>query len=76
VNSAELIRWLAVRPFQPFRICFSDGTSIEVLHAEDAIPLRGTALVARRRAPEVAREPYTTISLLHVVRIEPIPSDN
>jgi len=35
VNSAELLRWLALQPFIPFRICFSDGELIEVLHKED-----------------------------------------
>jgi hypothetical protein len=75
VNSAELVAWLARVPFHPFRICFTDGTSIEVLHSEDVIAFRGIAHVARRRTSNVAREPFTSISLLHIVRIEPIPAD-
>jgi hypothetical protein len=65
-----------MQPFHPFRICFSDGASIEVLHKEDVMPYRGTARIARRRTPGVLTEPYTSISLLHIVRIEPIPPEN
>jgi hypothetical protein len=36
------------------------------------IALKGTALVARRDVSGIPAEPYTTISLLHVVRLEPI----
>jgi hypothetical protein len=35
VNSAELIRWLKRVPFRRFRICLTDGTSIDILHPEE-----------------------------------------
>lgn len=74
MNSAELHRWLAVRPFQPFRICMTDGAKLDVLHPDAIIVMKGTAYIARRSAPGVLTEPHSTISLLHVVRIEPIES--
>ena len=72
MNSAELIRWLKRVPFRRFRICLTDGTHIDVLHPEEVIALKGTALVARRDVSGIPAEPYTAISLLHVVRLEPI----
>src|SRR5258708_3223624 len=76
VNSAEIIRWLKRIPFRRFRICLTDGTGIDVLHPEEVIALKGTALVARRDLSGIPAQPYTTISLLHVVRLEPIGRAN
>jgi hypothetical protein len=75
VNSAELSRWLAVRPFQPFRIFMTDGTKLDVKHPEEVIAFKTTAYVARRKLPNVLTSPHTTISLLHLVCIEPFPSE-
>jgi hypothetical protein len=50
----------------------TDGTSLDILHPEEVIPLKGTALVARRETSGVPSQPFTTISLLHVLRLEPL----
>jgi hypothetical protein len=72
VNSDELVRWLTRVPFRRFRICTTDGTSIEVRQPEEVIVLKETALVAHRDVSWRPAEPHMTISLAHVVRLEPI----
>ena len=73
MNFAELLRWLMRRPFKPFRIRMTDGAAIDVRHPDEVIPIKTTASVARGPAGE-AFEQQSTISLLHVIRLEPIES--
>ncbi len=65
----ELLRKLEVRPFQPFRIVMSDGTSHNVTHPEAiSIGLRTTSLASW------ASETSETISLdnLHITQLQPL----
>lgn len=71
MNAAELRRWLYQRPFRPFRIRMTDGAAIDIRHPEEAVPVKTTATVARGPGGEVSVR-STTISLLHVIRLEPI----
>jgi hypothetical protein len=50
----------------------TDGAIFEVSHPDAIIVMKGTAYIARRSVPGVLTDPHSTISLLHVVRIEPI----
>jgi hypothetical protein len=63
-------------PFQPFRICLTDGTIHEVRHPELVMVGRST-LILGRPAPGTMLpvfEDYVWIALLHINRIEPLPS--
>jgi hypothetical protein len=72
VNSAQLLEWLRVRPFQPFRIVMTDGGCLDIFHPEQVIPFRGTAIVGRRTTAAGPTSRDVNISLLHVIRLEPL----
>ncbi len=72
MNSAVLTRLLATRPFWPFRICMSDGDHIDIYHPELVIPVKTTALLVQRTPSGALTERLTTISMIHVTRVEPI----
>jgi hypothetical protein len=61
------------RPFEPFRLCFSDASSVEVMHPELCWLARSSAHVAvpdlrvRGRALRVLH-----CALVHIVRFEPL----
>jgi hypothetical protein len=74
VNTAELFRWLTRRPFRPFRIRMTDGAALDVRHPEEVVPYKTTAWVARGPAGETF-EQHVTISLLHVIRLEPVETE-
>jgi hypothetical protein len=75
MSSAELFRWLRYQPFQAFRICMTDGAAFDIHHPEQVIPSKGTAVITQRRSPGSLSDRDTTISLLHVVRLEPIDDE-
>lgn len=59
------------RPFEPFRICLSNGESYEVRHPEMALLLKTGLYVA---IPDASGEPPEVpvwCSLLHVAALEP-----
>ena len=72
MNSSELFRWLRAKPFRPFRIVMTDGASIDIFHPDQLIPFKGTAMVGRRGSLSSINERDVAISLLHVIRLEPI----
>ncbi len=71
MNIAELMRWVHLRPFLPFRVRMTDGAAIDVLHPDEVVPGRTTAQVIRGPNGELFRR-NVTISMLHVIRLEPI----
>jgi hypothetical protein len=50
----------------------TDGETLIIFHPDQIIPSRGTAIIGRRATPDAVNERDITISLLHVVRLEPI----
>jgi hypothetical protein len=74
VNPQEIKRHLSRTPFVPFRVHTSDGKQLEVKHPEMALLTRALLLVGRPVADPTKDIPpdYDDISLLHVVRIEPL----
>jgi len=72
VNSSEFFRWLRAKPFAPFRIVMTDGSALEIFHPDQVVPFKGTALVGRRVSLASLNERDISISLLHVIRLEPI----
>ncbi len=59
-------------PFQPFRVCLSDGATYEVRQPERMLVLQREVIIALRKPGE--RFPRQTVycDLLHITRIEPI----
>ncbi len=72
MNSAELFRWLRGVPFEPFRIVMTDGGVLDIWHPDQLFVLKTVAYVGRRATAQVVAERDVTISLLHVIRLEPL----
>jgi hypothetical protein len=72
----DLLEVLRQRPFRPFRIHLTDGTTYDIRHPEMMVVGRSTALVffppAGMSLPALDR--YDTIALLHITRLEPVES--
>jgi hypothetical protein len=63
---------LRMRPFQPFRVCLSDGAVYEVRQPRMALVLQREVIVALPKpGQEIARR-AVSCDLLHITRIEPI----
>jgi hypothetical protein len=65
---------LRKQPFQPFRLTLTDGRTYEVRHPELAMVGRTTAIIGLTRPdePEPVFDRQVTVSLLHIMQIEPI----
>lgn len=63
---------LLQHPFQPFRVCLSDGAAYEVRQPEMVLVLQREIIIALPKPGE--RFPRHTVSCdpLHITRIEPI----
>jgi hypothetical protein len=63
---------LIQHPFQPFRVCISDGTTYEVRQPEMALVLEREVIIALPKpGQEIARHAISC-DPLHITRIEPI----
>jgi hypothetical protein len=74
VNPEEIKRLLIRTPFVPFRVHTSDGKHLDVRHPEMAFLSRALLLVGRPVADPTNDIPerFDEVSLLHVVRTEPL----
>jgi hypothetical protein len=62
------------RPFVPFRVHESDGTTYEIRHPELILLGPRDAIIGIPRDPAVPLiERHEIVSLLHITRLEPIP---
>lgn len=71
-----VVEYLRRQPFQPLRIYLSDGSFHDVRHPEFALVGKSEIFLAR---PAVGTtkpiyEDFVLVSLLHINRIEPVPS--
>jgi hypothetical protein len=64
------------RPFEPFRICLTDGRAYEVRHPDLIMAGRRSAVIgmANPSDPDHLYDRYTIVDLLHIVRLEPSDS--
>lgn len=64
------------QPFQPIRVTLTDGRTYDVLHPELAMVGHSTVAIGlpRPNAAEPVYDRLVTISLLHIMQIEPIAS--
>lgn len=75
--SPRAVEWRVKRiPFRPFQIICMDGEVYVILHPEQVI-VDGNELVFPLPAsdPSVRAQDGITVSLLHVVRLEPLPPE-
>lgn len=74
MNPEEIKKHLRRTPFVPFRVYTSDGHHLDVKHPEMALLTRALLLVGRPVADPMKDIPpdYDDVSLLHVVRLEPL----
>jgi hypothetical protein len=72
---SELLAMIRQRPFVPFRIHVTDGTTYDIFHPEMVMPGISSAVIG---LPANNAEPYygrtETIALRHVVRLVPLDS--
>ena len=72
MSYAVLKEQLQRRPFEPFRVCLSNGERYDVRHPEMALLVRGGLYVA---VPDASGEPPEVpvwCSLLHFAAVEPL----
>jgi hypothetical protein len=74
MRAEDLRRVIRQQPFQRFRIHLTDGTVYEIRHPDMAMVTPSTVLigVASPGQPGDAIEHVEMVSLLHVVRVEPV----
>jgi hypothetical protein len=63
---------LQQRPFKPFRLVMSSGTTYEVRHPETAYLTRTALLVGIDEADDGIPADFRICSLLHVAAVEPL----
>jgi hypothetical protein len=68
--------FLRRQPFRPFLLTLTDGRTYDVMHPELAMVGRSSMEVglARPEDPENIAERIVSISLLHIMQIEPLES--
>lgn len=70
---SDILLLLRKRPFEPFRILVSDGTTYDIRHPELVMVGVGAVLIGVPASGQVqpVYERYETISLGHVVKLLP-----
>lgn len=70
----DILQALRKRPFEPFRLLISDGTSYDVRHPEVALVGLGSLVIGIPAAgqTQLPYERYETIDLRHVVKMLPL----
>jgi hypothetical protein len=73
MSSEDLLSFVQKRPFEPFRIRLTDAISYEVQHPEMVMTGRRTAIIGLTAEPgKPIYERTVTVTLLHIVRVEPL----
>ncbi|MBN2578873.1 MAG: hypothetical protein JXB10_07775 [Pirellulales bacterium] len=73
MRSEDIREFLQHKPFQPFRITLTDGQTYEVRHPELAMVGRSTVAIGlpAPTEPNPVYDRLVTVSLLHVMQVEP-----
>ncbi len=73
IRIADVRERLDKRPFEPFRICMTDGRTYDITHPELCLPGRTTVHVALPD-PKLKRTVLRVdqCALVHIVRFEPL----
>lgn len=72
----DIRSFLQQKPFRPFRVTLTDGRSYEVRHPELAMVGRSTVAIGLPAPgdPDPVYDHLVTVSLLHVMQVEPMES--
>jgi hypothetical protein len=70
----DILQFLRARPFEPFRIYISDGSTFDIKHPELAIVERSTVLVGvpGPQGPDGPVERTVFCALVHITRAEKV----
>lgn len=70
----DILRFLRARPFEPFRIYMSDGSTFDIKHPELALVERSTVLVGvpGPQGPDGPLERTVFCALMHITRAEKV----
>ena len=71
----DFLELLRAHPFAPFRIHATDGRTYDVRHPDQIIVLRSRLVLGAGGDGGIA-EHLEHLSLLHVVRVEELPSES
>jgi len=81
MQADEITKLLSVRPFEPFRLRMTDGSSVVIRHPEQALVTARRIFIglpAKHAARELATpatnrpaDDWTLVDPIHVVAIEP-----
>ncbi len=74
MRTHEIEKQLRQRPFVPFRLCMSDGVSLEVRHPEMMLISRTILAVATFNARAKKPETIVFCDPVHIIRLEPLPN--
>jgi hypothetical protein len=74
MDPETIIEQLRARPFQPFRIFLTDGSSFEVRHPEMMLVTRRRVIIALEPNRKGLADDAVTCAPIHVTRMEPIPA--
>lgn len=73
MNPDDLRDYVRRKPFEPFRLHLTDGSTFDIRHPEMILIARRTVAVGLpASAGSTEADRITTISILHIVRAEPI----
>jgi hypothetical protein len=71
----EILEALRIRPFEPFRVCLTDGKYYEICHPEACMPTKRVVFIglgSDRQNP--LPDHAVTVDPLHIIRLEPVPA--
>jgi len=70
----DILQFLRARPFEPFRIYMSDGSTFDIKHPELALVERSTVLVGvpGPKGPDGPLERTVFCALMHITRAEKV----
>ena len=75
MSSDDLLQRVRQRPFLPFAVVTTDGTSYEVRHPEMLMPGRRTVTIGLPDDPTApVYDSQVIVSMLHVQRLEFLPT--
>ncbi len=71
----DLKTQMDIRPFAPFRLFLTDGTTFDVRHPELFMLGRRSVIVGLAAEPNQTHyDRWTTVDLFHIMRTEPLPA--
>jgi hypothetical protein len=76
MHPEELFLAARRQPFEPFRLCVSDGAAYDIRHPDMILPGRRAAVIGLPHDPAQPYERFVTVALLHVTQLEPLDASS